>query len=290
MGNQFWDSRKGRRIIAQAENILGNILFALVLKLFLLPAELVTSGATGIAIAAHELMGLSVSGTLLALNVIMLAIGWALLGKAFALSTLLSTFLGPIALAFWEHLLGSYTITEDLFLCTIFSGLGIGLSLGIVLRAGSSTGGMDIPPLVLKRYFGIPVSLSFYVLDILVLMLQSVVYSPERILYGIVVVILSTMVMDRMLLLGTTRTEVKVISAHSQKIRAAILAEVERGVTMLHGETGYTNRQTEIVLSVIYNRELPKLERIIHEIDPESFLIINRISEVKGLGFTSETE
>lgn len=276
----------GRKITALVEIVLGNILYALAVQLFLIPAGLVTSGATGISIVLHEVTGIPVAPMLLALNVALLILGWIFLGSAFALSTLLSTFITPAGIAVWSRLLGDYRISENLLLCAIFSGLGIGLSLGVVLRAGSSTGGTDIPPLILKKYFGVPLSVSFYILDFLVIVTQGVVYSPEKILYGIIVVLISTMAMDRMLFLGTTRTEVKIISDHSDEIRQAILKELERGVTLLDGQTGYTNRKTQIVLSVVYNRELPRLERLIHEIDSESFMIISRISEVHGRGFT----
>ncbi|MGP1349055.1 MAG: YitT family protein [Stomatobaculum sp.] len=276
----------GRKITALTEIVLGNILYALAVQLFLIPAELVTSGATGISIVLHEVTGIPVAPMLLVLNVAMLILGRIFLGRAFALSTLLSTFITPMGIAVWARLLGDYRISENLLLCAIFSGLGIGLSLGVVLRAGSSTGGTDIPPLILKKYFGVPLSVSFYILDFLIIVTQGVVYSPEKILYGIIVVLISTMAMDRMLFLGTTRTEVKIISDHSDEIRQAILRELERGVTLLDGQTGYTNRRTQIVLSVVYNRELPRLERLIHEIDSESFMIISRISEVHGRGFT----
>ncbi len=276
----------GRKITALTEIVLGNILYALAVQLFLIPAELVTSGATGISIVLHEVTGIPVAPMLLVLNVAMLILGRIFLGRAFALSTLLSTFITPVGIAVWARLLGDYRISENLLLCAIFSGLGIGLSLGVVLRAGSSTGGTDIPPLILKKYFGVPLSVSFYILDFLIIVTQGVVYSPEKILYGIIVVLISTMAMDRMLFLGTTRTEVKIISDHSDEIRQAILRELERGVTLLDGQTGYTNRRTQIVLSVVYNRELPRLERLIHEIDSESFMIISRISEVHGRGFT----
>ena len=115
-----------------------------------------------------------VSGVLLVVNVAMLLAGWVLLGRRFALSTLASTFLSPLTLAVWERLFAGYVLTDDLFLCTIFAGLGIGGALGIVIRVGGSTGGMDIPPLVLQKYFRIPVAASMTVFDLLILFAQAV--------------------------------------------------------------------------------------------------------------------
>ena len=266
--------------------ILGNILYALAVRLFLMPAGLLTGGTTGIGLALNRAFGIPVSSFVLVFNVMMLLIGWKVMGRKFALTTIVSTFVYPIALGFFERLFGNLMLTEDLFLCTIFSGLGIGASLGIVIRAGASTGGMDIPPLVLNHYLRIPVSVSMYVFDFCILLVQAVGNPPEKVLYGLILVMTYTLVLDKLMLMGTTRTEVRIVSKHAQKIREAIISEMDRGVTMLSGETGYLKHQTQMIFSVISNRELPRLEKLIHAIDPESFMVVNRVSEVSGRGFS----
>ena len=104
--------------------ILGNILYALAVRLFLMPAGLLTGGTTGIGLALNRAFGIPVSSFVLVFNVIMLLIGWKVMGRKFALTTIVSTFVYPIALGFFERLFGNLVLTEDLFLCTIFSGLG----------------------------------------------------------------------------------------------------------------------------------------------------------------------
>ena len=131
----------------------------------------------------------------LAFNILMLAAGFVLLGKQFALTTIVSTFTYPLALEFFDRILGELVITEDILLCTLFSGLGIGLALGIVIRAGASTGGMDIPPLVLNKYFKIPVSVSLYIFDFCILLAQSFYNPPEKVLYGVLLVMVYTIVL-----------------------------------------------------------------------------------------------
>ena len=270
--------------------ILGNILYALAVKLFLLPAGLVTGGTTGIALAVKQVADISISAFVLVFNVVMLIVGFAVLGKQFAFTTVISTFTYPIALNALDHLLGEIVLTEDIMICTVFSGLGIGLALGIVIRAGASTGGMDIPPLVLNRYFKIPVSASLYIFDLIILLAQAYFQPVEKLLYGIVLVIIYTITLDRLLLMGTTRTEVRVISSHAQDICDEILKRLDRGVTLLSARGGYTKEETSVLFSVISNRELPRVERIIHDIDPESFMVVNRVSEVSGKGFTLKKE
>ena len=141
-----------------ASIIFGNALYSLTVALFLEPAGLITGGATGIALAIGRLTGLSVSGLLLFINLAMLVWGWVVLGRAFALNTLASSVLSPAFLALFEGMANGRVLTEDIFLCTVFAGLGIGVSLGIVIRSGASTGGLDIPPLVLNKWFKLPVS------------------------------------------------------------------------------------------------------------------------------------
>ena len=181
-------------------------------------------------------------------------------------------------------------MTEDMLLNTIFAGLGIGVGLGIVIRNGASTGGMDIPPLVLNRYFKIPVSVSLYVFDMCILLGQAVYNPLEGILYGILLILVYSVVLDKLMLMGTTRTEVKVVSGHAEEIRKVILSEVDRGVTLLYGESGYLQQDTQVILSIVSNRELPQVEKLIHSIDPESFMIISRVSEVRGRGFSMSKE
>ena len=270
--------------------VLGNALYALAVALFLEPAGLVTGGATGIALAFGRLTGLSVSGFLFLFNMSMLVWGWAVLGKKFALNTLASSVLSPAFLALFERLLDGRVLTEDIFLCTIFSGLGIGVALGMVIRAGASTGGMDIPPLVLQKWFRWPVSITMMLFDIAILLVQALFSPPEQVLYGIVMVILHTIVMDKMLLLGDSRTQVKIVSARSDEIRDTILEQIDRGVTILHGEGGYTHESSAVLLSIVSNRELPRLEKLAHSIDPTCFLIVSHVTEVSGRGFSMDKD
>ncbi|MCI9452557.1 MAG: YitT family protein [Dorea sp.] len=266
--------------------VIGNFLYALTVKLFLLPAGLVTGGTTGIALTVNYLTDFSISSFVLVFNVAMLVIGFFCLGKAFAVTTLASTFLYPLSLEVLDRVLGDYILTQDILLCTIFSGLGIGMALGIVIRSGASTGGMDIPPLVLQKTVRIPVSVSMYAFDVCILLSQALFRPAENILYGVVLVLIYTLVLDKMLLMGATRTEIKIISEKSDEIRDAILTQIDRGVTILNGESGYLHNPSPVILSVISNRELPKVEKLIHNIDPESFIIVSRVSEVRGRGFS----
>lgn len=270
--------------------VAGNALYSLTVVLFLIPSGLITGGATGIALAANRVSGLPVSGVLLFVNVLMLVVGWVLLGRRFAISTLASTFLSPLTLAIWEGLFQDYVLTDDLLLCTIFAGLGIGISLGIVIRIGGSTGGMDIPPLVLQKYFRIPVAVSMTIFDLTILMAQAVSSPKEQVLYGIVLVFVYSTVLDKVIMMGEHRTEVKIISVHTDEIRSVILSELDRGVTLLSAEGGYLRQPGQLLLTVISNRQLPRLEKLVRAIDPACFMVVSEVTEVRGRGFSLEKD
>ena len=266
--------------------LLGNVLYAFTVKLFLLPANLISCGTTGIAFVVNHLTGIPLTGFIFAFNMVMLVLGWWILGRKFAMTTVLSSIFYPVALELLNRVLGDICITQDILLNTLFAGLGLGGSLGIVIRAGASTGGMDIPPLVLKKLFHIPVSASLWVFDFCIMLCQMTFHKGEDLLYGILLLMVISFALNKMLLLGTSKTEVKIVSPNSRQIRDAILSKVDRGVTMLHGEGGYLHADTEVILSVVSNHELPKIEQLARSIDPDCFMIVTRVTEVWGRGFT----
>lgn len=139
-------THKQQQLFNALSIVVGNAMYALTVVLFLMPSGLITGGATGIALAFNKVTGLPVSAVLFVVNVVMLLLGWWVLGSRFALNTMASTVLSPFFMALWERLLGNLVLTDDLVLNTVFAGFGIGISLGITIRAGASTGGMDHPP------------------------------------------------------------------------------------------------------------------------------------------------
>ena len=277
---------RSARIFSLLLMVLGNTLYAVTIKLFLLPAGLISCGTTGLAITVNHLTGIPMTAFILAFNVSMLVLGWFALGKQFALTTVFSSLFYPIALELLNRWLGDVCITEDLLLNTIFSGLGLGLSLGMVMRGGASTGGMDIPPLVLKKFFRIPVSVSLWAFDFVIMLSQMTFHALEDLLYGILLLMTISFALNKVMLMGTSRTEVKIVSSKADLIRDAILSKVDRGVTMLHGEGGFLHMPTEIILSVVSNHEMPKIERLARGIDPDCFMIVSRVTEVWGRGFS----
>ena len=279
-------SLNNKRWISLLLVIVGNMIYALSVKLFVLPANLMSCGTTGIALVVNHLTNIPMTGFIFVFNVAMLLLGWWILGRQFAMSTILSSLFYPIALEVLNRVLGDVQVTQDILLNVIFAGLGLGLSLGLVMRGGASTGGMDIPPLILQRFFHIPVSASLWAFDFCILLAQMLFHPLEDLLHGILLIIVISIALNKVMLFGTSKTEVKIVSVKAKEIRDAILSKVDRGVTMLHGEGGYLHTQTEVILSIVSNHELPKIESLARDIDPDCFMIISRVTEVWGRGFS----
>lgn len=270
--------------------LVGNTMYALAITIFILPNGLITGGTTGLALFFYHQFGVPIQGFVTVFNVAMFVLGAAVLGKKFALTTVISTFYYPFILSVFQSLPALGKVTEDNLLAVIFSGLLIGAGIGVVIRAGASTGGMDIPPLVLNKKMGLPVSMTMNGMDTAILLLQIVFTDKEMVLYGILLVLAYTSVLNRVLLLGQAKMQVKIVTERYEEINQAIARDLDRGVTLFRSRTGHLKRDGYVVMSVVNNRELVQLNQLIQKIDPQAFIVIHQVNEVRGRGFTLKKE
>lgn len=268
--------------------LLGNTIYALAIVMFILPNNMITGGTTGLGIAIHHYLGLPIHIFVFIFNTLMFLLGAVVLGTKFALTTLVSTFYYPIILGVFEQIPSLQSITDDKMLSTICGGLMIGMAIGIVIRCGASTGGMDIPPLVLNKKFGFPVSVMLYVFDFMILILQMLFTNKEEIVYGILLVLIYTVILDKVLLMGSTRTKVEIMSKKYEELNRLIQERLDRGTTLVYTQTGYLKENQPMILTVVSNRELMRLNQLVQEVDPYAFMIIGNVNEVRGRGFSQQ--
>lgn len=268
--------------------LLGNTIYALAVTMFIIPNGLITGGSTGLSLIFYHQLGIPITVFVSVFNILMFILGAAILGRTFALTTLISTFYYPFIFSVFEKVTFLQHMTSDNLLSAIYAGIMIGISIGMVIKAGASTGGMDIPPLVLNKKFGFPVSVVMYGFDFSILMAQMIFANKEQVLYGILLVMIYTVVIDKVLLLGQSRTQVKIVSEKYNEINQMIIKHIDRGSTLMHAETGYCRNENLVVLTIVSNRELTKLNNLVLSVDPKAFMIINRVNEVKGRGFTMQ--
>lgn len=277
-----------RLIKSNIKILLGNLIYALGIVLFIIPGGLITGGTTGIGLALNNAFGLDVSIVIGVFNVLMFILGYIFFGKKFALGTTVSTVSYPIFLFMLEKIIGDFELTNDILICTIFGGLLLGISIALIIRTGGSTGGIDIPLLILQNKTGLPLSKSLYVVDSIILLLQSFFTSRIGVLYGILLVIIYTYTIDKFLSSGEIRNELEIVSEKHQEIKEKIMSDLDRGVTIYHGETGKLGKKINILIVVVSPREVFFAEKLILDIDPEAFIINHRINHVHGRGFSKE--
>ena len=267
--------------------IAGNTIYALGVVLFILPSGLITGGSTGLALLANRWLGVPVTVFVSVFNLAMFLLGWAVLGRGFALNTLVSTICYPLILGILQGMpFLPEQLTDDLLLCAVYGGLLIGVAIGLVIKAGGSTGGMDIPPLICNKLWGLPVSVLLYLFDCAILIGQIFFSNRQQVLYGILLVCIYSLVLDKVILTGRAKIQVKIISEQHQKIRQLIIEKLDRGCTLLQAQTGYQKTDLPVILTVVSNRELPRLNQQLLAIDPQAFIVISSVNEVKGRGFS----
>ena len=232
--------------------LVGLTCYAIGTALFVLPTDMIAAGTTGLALLAEHYWGISLSGFVAVFNVLMFLLGLIELGKEFALSTLIATFYYPFALD----------------------------------QAIRVVGGMDIPPLVLQKRVGIPVSVSMFAFDFVILLTQLTFRDKEKILYGLIMVMIYTVVLDKVLMMGARQMQVKIVSGQYERISALIQEKLDRGVTLLYIEGGHSGQPSKAVLTVVSPRELARLNSLVTEVDENAFMIISQVGEVHGRGFT----
>ena len=271
--------------------LAGNLLMQLGIVLFILPSGLVTGGTTGIALALHHFFGLPISIFVAVFNVAMFLLGWALLGKTFAMTTLVSTFAAPVMLETLQRIVGDFVLTEDLLLCTLFAGLCIGTSIAMIVKLGASTGGMDIPPLLLQKFMGIPVSARLYVFDFIILLGQAAFTDTHHLLYGVLLIAVYSLVLDKVMALGDQRYQLEIISKTHEEIRQAIhisamddfLPSLPMGLDTVIGEgaAGLSEGQAQrlsIARAILSQAPILLLDEATSALDADTeVLVLNRL-------------
>ena len=270
--------------------VLGNLIYSFGIIAFIEPQELITGGVTGLSLFIHyQFNFLPVSVLMFALNAIFFILGLVVLGKKFALSTLASSIINPICIALLEFLDLSAFQFEELWLSLIAGGACIGFGLGLVMRVGASTGGVDIIAIMINRKFSfITMGFAISAIDIIILLIQLVIKPLEFVLYGIVLAAIYSGVIDKIVMAGNDRVEVLIISKKEMEIRNLIMHQFDRGVTLLHSKTGYLENELDTILTVIDIRDIGRVKERVYNIDPDAFLVISKVSEVGGRGFTSD--
>ena len=268
--------------------LLGNLLLAFCVSHFIVPTGLISGGITGLSLALHHLLpSVALDGIIWGFSLVFLLAGFLFLGKEFALTTLISSVAYPLFFSLLTRVSQSYLpLTDDVVLNTVYAGLSFGVGVGLVLRCGASTGGSDVITMILNRKFGLPISPVSYVMEALCLLSQVPFANAEKILYGMIFVLLYSITLEKTLLFGTGKVQISIYSKDHEEINRMIINTMQRGSTLFKVKGGYSGEETWVVETVVPKRSLFALREKILAIVSKAFVVVNPISEVNGRGFT----
>ena len=275
-------------ILEYGELLVGSILQAIGLRLFLVPANLASGGVSGISQLINHYTGWPIGLMVLVGNLPLFLIGWRFLGgRRFALRTALAVVIYSVSTDLLPRfgLLPANGITDDIFLNSLYGAVVSGVGYGLVYRARATSGGSDILARVLNHYRSIPMTQSYLLVDSAVILAAGFVFSWKQALYAIITLYVSGLVSETVLEgPGTVRTAL-IVTGQAGIISERVLQEMERGVTILQGIGGYTGNDRPVVYCVITRSEVAQLKTIVHEADPQAFLVIGQAHEALGEGF-----
>jgi uncharacterized membrane-anchored protein YitT (DUF2179 family) len=263
--------------------IIGSLLNALSLNLFLESANVYASGFTGtaqlISSVFNDFVGISVSTGILLflLNIPVFILGWFKVGKGFTIYSIVSVIFSSIFLQF----LPIVQLSEDIILNAVFGGLIAGVGVGMTLKIGASTGGMDIVAMVLSRMNDKPIGIYFISLNAIIIALAGILYEPENALYTMVALYVTTRVIDTIHTRYNKLTAM-IVTKKAKELQKAIHDTMVRGITILPAVGAYTNQDKHMLYLVITRYELYDLEKIIKEVDPEAFTNIVQTAGIYG--------
>lgn len=261
----------------------GTFVIAVGLAVFQVPHRIAAGGLGGLATVMHYTLGLPVGLTMLGLNVPLFALGIRLLGWRFACKSLYGTVLLSVLT---DALLAvTSTPTGDSLLASIYGGLLVGLGLGLVFRAGGTTGGTDMAAQILRLYLPGSSGRVLVLLDGIVIGLAAWVFGLELALYGLLSVVLAGVVIDAVQEGVAYARAAFIISDRAAEIGPAILHRLNRGATLFEAQGLYTGRRRPVILCVISRAEVSRLKALVAEFDPRAFVIVTGVHEVLGEGF-----
>ena len=268
--------------------LVGNFMLAFLVEAFVVPHDIIMGGATGLGIVLSKIIPLDTASIVFIINILMLILGGVVLGKKLVVTTVTSSVIYPVFLSFFQRIPNLGDITDNTLLATLLAGGFLGIALGLIMGMGASSGGIDVLDLVVSKWTHIPLAVVVYAIDFVIMASQLFVSDVESILYGLILLVLESVVMDRVLISGSSQLQVTAISDRYEVIRERLLSELDVGVTMLLIETGRMKEQQKGVMCVIPKRKLYGVTELIESVDPTAFVTVTQIKEVLGRGFTRE--
>ena len=265
--------------------MVGCLVAASSINLFVVPSSLLTGGVTGIAIIFYFLAGLPIGIQTLAYNVPLLIASYKLLGKKYTVDVVIGTLMFSFALDATKFLSGMLPI-EDMMLASIYGGIFNGIGYGIVFRMNGSTGGFDILGAIFKKYYSMDIGSVIFGFNCLIVVVAGALFSVNSAMFTLICMYVTSQMTNKVIDGFNQRKAILIISDRAKDIADGIIADIGRGVTFLNGEGAFTGDPKKIIMVVISMTQLAKIKIVVNTVDRNAFMMILPASEVQGRGFT----
>lgn len=266
--------------------VIGNLLCSLAFNLFFVPNGLLSGGVGGIAIMIQYLKEIPTGLTVFLINLPLFVVGVRMLDKKF----ITYAFISMIVFSSWLTItkdFARYFVLEDVFLASIFGALLNGLGMGVMFRNGTCQGGFDVVAAILKRKFNVNIGTGLMMVNTVIITLSSLLFGYKSAMYTLIAMYIGYHILDKVQTGFNIQKNVIIVSERSKELSIAIIEQMNRGVTFLKGQGGYTHENKDIIYCTLTSREIAKLKEIVNAVDPKAFFTITDVVEVKGKGFKS---
>jgi len=270
--------------------IVGITITAIGINVFYSPYQLVTGGLSGFAIVveyvSRTVLGYSIPLWLtnLVVNIPLFIVGIRLKGKEFAGKSIFAAMFFSVALWYTSYI---PPVKSDLLIASVFGGALVGLGIGFVLRASATTGGTDLLATIIKHYFKrIQISNIMLGIDSVIITIGLFVFGVEKAMYALISVFIVSKVINSVLEGINYSKAVHIISTKAEEVSAALMKELNRGVTGINGTGMYTGEDKKILFVVCSKNQLVTLQKVVTSVDDKAFITITDVREVVGRGFT----
>lgn len=260
-------------------------MFALAVGMFLLLGQILTGGVAGIVTLLNPFISIDEDILVIIISSSLFVIGSIILGKEFLMNTIIHSVSYPFMLLLVTRYLPTYEIEP--ILASIYGGILGGVGIGLIFREGGSTGGMDVPPLIVQKFFHIKATSGIMFLDAVTVLAGLYIYGLNDVLIGLLSVYLTTTVLEKTVHMygGIAAKKVEIISDKYEEINKEILTKLEKGTTIIQGEGGYTGTPKRVVMAIVSDDQYVTVKKIVNEIDKDAFMIASDTMDVNGDGF-----
>jgi uncharacterized membrane-anchored protein YitT (DUF2179 family) len=266
--------------------LVGSLIQALSLRLFLVPAHLASGGISGIAQIVNHYTNWPIGVMIFVGNLPLFLVGWRFLGGPRFLAR---TIFAVVTVSLFTDLLAPFMpkdgITQDLFLNALYGGVSSGIGFGLVYRGRGTSGGTDIIVRILSHWRAIPISQSYLLTDSLIMFLAGLAFSWENALYAIIMLYVSGLTAQAVTEGESVLRTAMIITTDPEKVTLQILHDMERGVTQIYGRGAYTGEERTVLYVVISRSEVSQIKALVHDVDPKAFMVIGHAHEALGEGF-----